>query len=178
MRPGDPRRGQMRPGNPRPGQMPPGATKPGKAGQGAQVQEALRRRLGELMRQLGVMTNSIPRPMGRAERSMRRSTDFLEGNRPIEAIAPQNTGSRPTTRKRQESNATANAPNGTRSRPAAQSIGERRDPFGRTPDGGIGLNTSDIGINEPDALQRAREIRTNSAGVPDNNPARDRSATT
>ena len=37
--------------------------------------------------------------------------------------------------------------------------GARRAPFGRTPDGGTGLNTSAIGIKEPDALQRAREIR-------------------
>jgi uncharacterized protein (TIGR02302 family) len=157
--PGDPRRGQMRPGKPRPGQMQPGATKPGEAGQGAQVQEALRRRLGELMRQLGEMTNSIPRPMGRAERSMRRSTDFLEGNRPGEAIAPQartldqlQESAKKATQQlmRQMGQGLGRQPN---------QLGERRDPFGRTPDGGTGLNTSDIGINEPDALKRAREIR-------------------
>ncbi|MEC8173164.1 MAG: DUF4175 family protein, partial [Pseudomonadota bacterium] len=159
MRPGDPRRGQMHPGNPRPGQMQPSATKPGEAGQGAQVQEALRRRLGELMRQLGEMTNSIPRPMGRAERSMRRSTDFLEGNRPGEAIAPQaraldqlQESAKKATQQlmRQMGQALGRWPN---------QLGERRDPFGRTRDSGTGLNTSNIGINEPDALKRAREIR-------------------
>ena len=159
MRPGDPRRGQMRPGNPRPGQMQPGATKPGEAGQGAQVQEALRRRLGELMRQLGEMTNSIPRPMGRAERSMRRSTDFLEGNRPGEAIAPQTRAldQLQESAKKATQQLMRQMGQGLGRRP--NQLGERRDPFGRTPDGGTGLNTSDIGIKEPDALQRAREIR-------------------
>ena len=57
-------------------------------------------------------------------------------------------------------------------------LGERRDPFGRTPDSGTGLNTSNIGINEPDAQKRARKSETNSVGGPDNNPAPKRSATT
>ena len=111
------------------------------------------------MRQLGEMTNSIPRPMGRAERSMRRSTDFLEDNRPGEAIAPQaraldqlQESAKKATQQlmRQMGQGLGRRPN---------QLGERRDPFGRTPDGGTGLNTSDIGINEPDALKRAREIR-------------------
>jgi hypothetical protein len=44
---------------------------PGEMSHGTQTQEELRQRLGEIMRQLGEMTVSIPRPMGRAERAMR-----------------------------------------------------------------------------------------------------------
>ena len=89
--------GQMsRPG--RPGQFgPPGALPRqgqfgdqlfGPNGLGAR-QEALRRQLGELMRRLGEGFGDIPRPLGRAERSMRSAREALEFGEPGAAVGPQ-----------------------------------------------------------------------------------------
>lgn len=149
------RRGRNMPG--------PGPTnremQPGDMTGGAQMQESLRRRLGEIMRQLGEMTDSIPRPMGRAERSMRQSSDMLNSDRPGEAIKPQSRAldqlqesARQATRELMRQMG-----QGMGQRPGQ--LGEQKDPFGRTRDGAGGLNTRDIGIKEADALQRAREIR-------------------
>ena len=132
---------------------------PGEMPGGAQTQEALRRRLGEIMRQLGEMTDSIPRPMGRAERAMRQSSEFLGSDRPGEAIKPQ-------TRALDQLQESAKTATRQLMRQMGQGLGRRpgemgrqQDPFGRTPDGAGGLSTRDVGIDDTDALQRAREIR-------------------
>ena len=52
-------------------------------------QEALRRELGEMMRRLGEALGDIPRPLGRAERSMRDARDALEGGQAGDAVRPQ-----------------------------------------------------------------------------------------
>ena len=125
----------------------------------AQMQEALRRRLGDIMRQLGELANSIPRSMGRAERSMRRSSDFLGTGQPGEAVPPQiraldqlNQGANAATRDlmKKLGHGLGQRPNET---------GQRQDPFGRTPDGTGGMNARGAGIDDGDELQRAREIR-------------------
>lgn len=164
-RPGMRRPGQSRPGQGRPQNRTdraPGGTpqmQPGTMPGGADQQEALRRRLGELMRELGEMTNSIPRPMGRAERSMRRSTDLLGSGQSGESITPQTRAldqlqesARMATRQLMKQMG-----QGVGRRPGE--LGKRKDPFGRTPDSNSGLNTGDVGIQEADALQKAREIR-------------------
>jgi uncharacterized protein (TIGR02302 family) len=132
---------------------------PGEMSGGAQTQEALRRRLGEIMRQLGEMTDSIPRPMGRAERAMRQSSEFLGSDKPGEAIKPQ-------TRALDQLQESAKSATRQLMRQMGQGLGRRpgemgrqRDPFGRNPDGAGGLSTRDVGIDDADALQRAREIR-------------------
>jgi len=132
---------------------------PGELPGGAQTQEALRRRLGEIMRQLGEMTDSIPRPMGRAERAMRQSSEFLGSDRPGEAIKPQ-------TRALDQLQESAKTATRQLMRQMGQGLGRRpgemgrqQDPFGRSPDGAGGLSTRDVGIDDSDALQRAREIR-------------------
>jgi uncharacterized protein (TIGR02302 family) len=61
----------------------------GEMGDAAGQQEALRRMLGEMMRQLGEGAGGIPEPFGRAERSMRDAADALGRSRPGEAIGPQ-----------------------------------------------------------------------------------------
>lgn len=144
----------------RPGEGPPGRQlQPGQMPGDAQTQEALRRRLGDIMRQLGEMTNAIPRPMGRAERAMRRSSDLLGTNQPGEAVQPQtraldqlNQGAKAATRElmKQLGQGLGQRPNQS---------GQRQDPFGRTPDGSGGMNARDVGIDDGDELQRAREIR-------------------
>lgn len=75
---GEQRQGQQ--GQPRQG---------GETQSDSQMQEALRRELGEMMRRLGDALGDIPRPFGNAEQSMRGARDALERNRPGEAIAPQ-----------------------------------------------------------------------------------------
>ncbi|MGO8919157.1 MAG: TIGR02302 family protein [Stellaceae bacterium] len=52
-------------------------------------QEALRRQLGEMMRQLGEQSGDIPQSLGRAERAMRGAADALQHGQPGEAITPQ-----------------------------------------------------------------------------------------
>jgi hypothetical protein len=52
-------------------------------------QEELRRQLGEMMRRLGDALGDIPRPLGRAEQSMRAARDALQSNRSSEAVGPQ-----------------------------------------------------------------------------------------
>ena len=149
-RPGD------RSGNQRgwPSEGPPGRQlKPGKLPGDAQTQEALRRRLGDIMRRLDEMANSIPRSMGRAERSMRRSSDFLDTGQPSEAVQPQTRaldqlkqGAKAATRELME-------------QLGHNETGKRQDPFGRTRDSSGGMNARDVGIDDGDELQRARQIR-------------------
>ncbi len=55
----------------------------------AEKQEALRQRLGDVMRELGELGGDIPRPLGSAERSMSAARDALEENLPGDAIDPQ-----------------------------------------------------------------------------------------
>jgi uncharacterized protein (TIGR02302 family) len=61
----------------------------GEMGDAAGQQEALRRMLGEMMRQLGEGAGNIPEPFGRAERSMRDAAGALGRSRPGDAIGPQ-----------------------------------------------------------------------------------------
>jgi uncharacterized protein (TIGR02302 family) len=58
-------------------------------GDTAGEQEALRRQLGEMMRQLGEQGGDIPQALGRAERAMRGAADALQQGQPGNAIGPQ-----------------------------------------------------------------------------------------
>jgi uncharacterized protein (TIGR02302 family) len=123
------------------------------------LQETLRRKLGDIMRRLGEMTRTIPRALGRGERAMRRSTKALRGGRPGDAVAPQTRaidqlqeGARQATRRLMEGIGQG----------LAQRSGNpnnRPDPLGRSADGIGGVNTTDVGIPSGDSLRRAREIR-------------------
>jgi polyhydroxyalkanoate synthesis regulator phasin len=52
-------------------------------------QEALRRMLGEMMRQMGEGQGDIPQPFGRAERAMRDAAEALRQGQPGQAVGPQ-----------------------------------------------------------------------------------------
>ena len=155
------RRGEMPPQTRQRGRNGPPQRKvqPDEMPRGAQTQEALRRRLGEIMRQLGEMTYSIPRPMSRAERAMQQSSEFLGSDRPNEAVKPQIRA----LDQLQKSTKTATHQlmrqmgQGLGRRP--DEMGRQQDPFGRSPDGAGSLNTQDAGIDDANALQRSREIR-------------------
>jgi uncharacterized protein (TIGR02302 family) len=96
---GQPRPGEGRPGrgqgeNPQ-GQNPQGQNPQGQNPQGvsaeelAQLQDQLRRQLGEFMRKLGEGMGQIPQPFGQAERAMKGASDALGQNQPGEAVGPQ-----------------------------------------------------------------------------------------
>lgn len=57
--------------------------------QNAKTQEALRRALGEMMRELGDMGGDIPMPLGRAERAMKQSGESLAQGDPSGAVPSQ-----------------------------------------------------------------------------------------
>jgi uncharacterized protein (TIGR02302 family) len=127
----------------------------------SETQEALRRRLGELMRQLGDMSGRIPAPFGRAERSMRQSTGKLQGGQAGEAVPPQTRaidqlqqGARAATERLMRQLGRRGE---GMSRP--DPLGQRRDPFGRsTENAGRGMNTEDVEIPDRDTLRAARQI--------------------
>src|SRR5262249_9038862 len=57
--------------------------------QNAQAQEALRRALGEMMREMGDMGGDIPMPLGRAERAMKQAGQALAQGDPGGAVPSQ-----------------------------------------------------------------------------------------
>jgi len=128
----------------------------------AQAQDRLRRQLGEMMRRLGETLGDIPRPLGRAEQSMRDARDALQGDRPGDAVPPQTRsmdqlqqGLQSMTEKFMEQMGQAAERN-------AGQLGVRpgtgQDPLGRRP-GSSGIEALE-GVEIPDRmeLRRAREI--------------------
>ncbi|MEX2409509.1 MAG: DUF4175 family protein, partial [Rhodovibrionaceae bacterium] len=132
----------------------------------SEKQEALRKRLGDIMRELGEMGGDIPRPLGSAERSMSEARDALVENLPGEAVDPQ-----------------ANAMDqlqqgleGMLDQFVQQQLGEGEgggsgqrsfsedgfaDPLGRDPSGGQGSETTEgrgVNIPEQSEVLRSREI--------------------
>ena len=80
------RQGQRGQGQQRPGQQGQGQ---GQQGQGdAAEQDALRRMLGEVMRQLGDQ-GDVPQSLGRADRAMRDSSEALGRGAPGDAVGPE-----------------------------------------------------------------------------------------
>lgn len=127
------------------------------------LQEALRRQLGEIMRQLGEITGEIPRPLGRAEGAMRRSTKALGDNRPgasvpaqTEALDQLREGARAATEQLMKKFGGAMAAAGP-GRPRGQQPGQR-DPFGRRTQGSQGAAQTDVEIPSESDVQKARRI--------------------
>jgi uncharacterized protein (TIGR02302 family) len=136
--------------------------KQGKMSADTALQEALRRQLGEIMRQLGEITGEIPRPFGRAEGAMRRSTESLKGNQPgasvpaqTEALDQLREGARAATEQlmKKFGGAMAAAGQGQPRRPGGQ-----QDPFGRRLEGGQGAAQADVEIPSESDVQKARRI--------------------
>ena len=128
----------------------------------ALAQEALRRDLGDMMRQLGEMLGDIPRALGRAERSMRDAREALEGNVSEDAVGPQ---TRALDQLQQGLRSMAERfmeQMGPDMQPGQGQIGAQpgpgRDPLGRR-HGNSGLEALE-GVEIPDEMEirRAREI--------------------
>ncbi|UCH72984.1 MAG: TIGR02302 family protein [Rhodospirillales bacterium] len=138
----------------------------GQSGDGDSVetalQEALRRQLGEIMRQLGEVTGEIPRQFGRAEGAMRRSTDSLRADQPGAAVPPQTEaldqlreGARAATEQLMQQFGGMQA--GIRPGQPTPQFGQQ-DPLGRRNEGNQGMTQGDVEIPSESDIQRARRI--------------------
>ena len=148
-----------------------GETVPGQGGEGpqaqasgpfgAETQGALRRGLGQIMRDANSMLGSIPQNLGRAERAMSRSENALEQGLPSAAVDPQ-TEAVDALRQAlgdmaeqlMEQMAQRYGP-GIGMMPAPNDSG--RDPLGR-PHGRRGFSNEDVGIPSEAETTRARRI--------------------
>jgi uncharacterized protein (TIGR02302 family) len=158
-------RGQMGGGDGQPGGGQPG----GQQGRGdAAQQEALRRALGDLMRQLGEQQGGdIPQALGQAERAMRDAGEALGHGQPGQAIGPQ-TEALDSLQQAARSLAQQMLGNAEGQRDAQRSgngPGDDRDPFGRLShnerdDNGLddgGAMRMGPGLSDQ-AMERAKQI--------------------
>ncbi|MDH3229968.1 MAG: TIGR02302 family protein [Alphaproteobacteria bacterium] len=127
------------------------------------LQEALRRQLGDIMRQLGELTGEIPRQFGRAEGAMRNSTDALRSDQPgasvpaqTEALDQLREGARAATEQLMQQFGGGMQAGVQRGRPSMQ-FGQQ-DPFGRRMEGSQGTTQGDVEIPSESDIQRARRI--------------------
>ena len=125
-------------------------------------QEALRRELGEMMRRLGEALGEIPRPLGRAEQSMRDARDALKANRSNDAVGPQTRAIDQLMQGMQAMAERFMEQMGNAARRGMGQVGSQpgrgRDPFGReTGDGGLEALE---GVEIPDLseVRRSRRI--------------------
>jgi hypothetical protein len=139
----------------------------GEMGHSAQQQEALRRMLGEMMRQMGEGAGDIPQPFGRAERAMRGAVDALNRGAPGDAVGPQTDAldqlqqaARAMAEQMNQmgqgqgdGNPDRGDPSGLRPRRNAD-----RDPLGRERNGNGSYDQSDVKIPDQGELQKSREI--------------------
>jgi len=167
---GLPNRQSRRP-NPQQGEQgqPGGQSTPGQ-GQGqsqgesgsdaAARQEALRKELGEVMRQLGEMGGGdIPQPLANAERAMREAQQALGQGNAAQAIPSQTTAL-------QQLQQSLQSMQQQMARQQGQSGGQRtqtgrqqgRDPLGRPLPGNGNMGGEDVKIPTQGDVQRAREI--------------------
>jgi uncharacterized protein (TIGR02302 family) len=151
--------GEQQPGQS--GQMPQGQQQAQDNAVDSAAQEALRRRLGELMRQLGEMSGNIPRPMGEAERSMKGAVQSLDQGEPGAAADAQGNALDALQRSARSMAEQFQRQYGRMPGQGEQGLdrfGNRRDPFGRTRPQGRFEDTGDVQIPEQSDVQRAREI--------------------
>jgi uncharacterized protein (TIGR02302 family) len=136
----------------------------GEMGDAAGQQEALRRMLGEMMRQMGEGAGDIPQPFGRAERAMRGAVDALNRGTPGDAVGPQTEA---LDQLQQAARAMAEQMNrlgeGQGDPNSGDPSGRRprradRDPLGRERNGNGSYDQGDVKIPDQGELQKSREI--------------------
>ncbi|MGH7095893.1 MAG: TIGR02302 family protein, partial [Stellaceae bacterium] len=151
---------------PQPGQPQTGAQSED-PGEMAGEQEALRRMLGDAMRQLGAGKGEIPGPLGRAEQAMRRAAGALREGEPGRAIAPQTEaldqlqqGAREFAQQLRQRLGT-----GSSGLTGQAGVGEGlpgdqsgRDPFGRPLSSDGMYDEGDVKIPDTNILQKTRQI--------------------
>lgn len=132
----------------------------------AQMQEQLRRQLGEFMSKLAEGMGQIPDPLGQAERSMKDAGEALGQQQPGEAVGPQGDAMEALQQGadaiRQQMQQMQQANGGTTPDPNArgQAGGEDQpDPLNRDGNNqGFANDDGRIGVPEESDLQRARRI--------------------
>ena len=132
----------------------------------AEMQEQLRRQLGEFMRKLAEGMGQIPDPLGQAERSMKDAGEALGQQQPGDAVGPQGDAMEALQQGadaiRQQMQQMQQANGGTTPDPNArgQSGGEDQpDPLNRDGNNqGFANDDGRIGVPEESDLQRARRI--------------------
>jgi uncharacterized protein (TIGR02302 family) len=156
------------PGAPGDAQQPGGGQEGQELGDAAGQQEALRRALGEMMRQMGEGIGDIPDPLGRAERAMNDAAQALRRARPDDAIGPQTDAldqlqqaAREIARQMQQRFGKTLDQGDARG--DGSGLGERRDgvprdPLGRPLTNGGEFDQGDVKIPDNNTLQRARDI--------------------
>ena len=125
-------------------------------------QEGLRRMLGEMMRRMDDMAGDIPRPFGRAERSMRESGKALEEGLAGNAIGPQADALDQLQQGMESMMEQMMQPGGDLvfggNNNQLEQMAPNRDPFGRTVEDGGTWDLGDVDIPGGVDLQRARQI--------------------
>jgi len=140
-----------------------GKAKPGdkQSKASAAEQEALRRRLGEIMRQLGEARGKIPKQLGKAERAMRGAGKSLQSGEPGNAAPQQSTALQ---QMRSGAEALAKAMAGERGQQGLMGQGRmpmpgrNTDPLGRPLDAQGKNPDGDVKIPDETAMQRARKV--------------------
>jgi uncharacterized protein (TIGR02302 family) len=138
----------------------------GEMGEAAGQQEALRRGLGDMMRQFDEGMGDIPQPFGRAERAMRDATGALQRGKPNQAIGPQTEALdqlqqaardfAQQLRQRLGENRGDEGEVGANQGSARDRV--ERDPFGRPMSNSGMFDQSDVKIPDQNILQKSREI--------------------
>jgi uncharacterized protein (TIGR02302 family) len=130
-----------------------------------QEQEKLRKRLADIMRELGEKTGKVPKNLGDAEREMRRSQRELRRGRPGQSVPPQARALRELRKgarqaMRQLAQRYGLRPGGGRNYTSGQRerFGRDRDPLGRRMDGMGPLNNDDVKVPTKGERKRVREI--------------------
>lgn len=163
-------KGRSGDGNAAPGSKPGTPTAPGKGQRAksmtasAAVQNALRRKLGDIMQRLAEMTDKVPPAFGKAEQEMRESTRAMRGDQPQRSIDAQTRAmdalqqAMQATQQQLQQQANQNPGQGQSRAPGARA--RNRDPFGRSmSDEAQGANTGFVAIPDKGDLQQSREIR-------------------
>ncbi len=161
------RSGEQRGQGQRPGQF--GSPQQGQQAQGgdptsqlSQAQEALRRQLGELMRDFASRMGDIPQPLGNAERAMSQARDALSQGDARSAIDPQ---AEALDQLRQGLEAMLESfaqqmqgGEGTEGSQLGSNPGQGRDPLGRSSSNAGAQTFEDVTVPDEMEIQRAREI--------------------
>jgi uncharacterized protein (TIGR02302 family) len=126
----------------------------GEAGDLAGAQEALRRQLGEMMRQLGENGEGA-QAISRAERAMRGAVDALGRNAPGDAVGPQGEA---LDQLQQATRELAEKMRGNGDGSESQMDQAAKDPLGRAIPGQGGSDHGDVQIPEESEMHRSREI--------------------
>jgi hypothetical protein len=133
----------------------------------AQQQEALRRMLGEMMRQMGEGDGDIPQPLGRAERAMRDAVDALNRKAPGQAVGPQTEAldqlqqaARSMAEQMMREMGQGDGQNDINGAPSGRRPNRNadRDPLGRERPGNGHYDDGDVKIPDQADVQKSREI--------------------